>query len=237
MRILNGTVGSEISLLDAFIRIMLSIIIGSIIGYEREKKNRPAGLRTHALVCMAASLIAMVEQQMIYEISLLDSLNINLSFGRLSVGVITGIGFIGAGTIMMSKSKVIGLTTAASLWCTACLGLINGMGYCFVAVTTSLLIILILQVLRFGEKRNLNRIIEVEYLYSDDALANIDTLLQRMNVKVNDYSLSFYKENENKYCTSRYSIIFKDKNEINNVMSKLADLDFVRVVKIENAMW
>jgi len=236
MKMLFGSIGTPISVLCVCVRVFIAIIIGSIIGFERERKNRPAGLRTHVLVCMAASLIAIVEQQMIYEVSTLASGSINLSFGRLSVGVITGIGFIGAGTIMMSKSKIVGLTTAASLWCTACLGLINGMGFSIVSLVSAIVVIVVLQVLRMGERTNLNRIIEVEFLDQNNEAKEIEKLLIDMNINIHDYAVSFYKEDKNKYCVTRYSIIFRDREEIINTMTKLSNIENVREVKIQNVL-
>jgi len=236
MKTTLGNFANQISIIDLFLRLVLSIAIGSVIGLERERKNRPAGLRTHALVCMGACLIAIVEQEMVYEINKLASETINLSFGHLSVGVITGIGFIGAGTIMMSKSKVVGLTTAASLWCTACLGLIDGMGYCTIALISAILVLAVLKIFSLGEKRSLSRVIEIDFIDDDIASNEIEDLLNKQGVRINDYSLAFTKEDEIKHCTIRYSITFKDKKEIHDVMSRLSDIHNVKAVKYQNIM-
>ena len=98
-------------------------MIGTVIGLERERKHRPAGMRTHVLVCLGACIIAMIETEMEARIVALDNDHINLSMGRVIAQVVSGIGFLGAGTIFMSQKRVSGLTTAASLWNAACLGL------------------------------------------------------------------------------------------------------------------
>jgi len=236
MEILLTTFGSNITTINALIRVAISILIGSIIGIERERKNRPAGLRTHVLVCMTASLIAMVEQQMIYEVNALNSAAINLSFGRLSVGVITGIGFIGAGTIMMSKSRIVGLTTAASLWCTACLGLINGMGFCLIAFIASILVIVVLEVLKIGETTSINRIIEVKFKDDNKTSTNIENEFINMKLKVVDSNFAYIKSEEGKICTARYSIVFKNNDEIHHTMSILSDIENVNEVKMQNVL-
>lgn len=234
MNILLGSFGTKITIIDLLVRTIISIIIGSIIGFERERKNRPAGLRTHVLVSLASTMIALVEQQMIYEINSLSSTSINLSLGRLSVGVITGIGFIGAGTIMTANSKIVGLTTAASLWCTACLGLINGMGYCVPSLAASILVITVLKVLRIGERTNLNRTIKIDYLFEENVSSRIENVFSQMNVRIIECTLSFHKNDNEKYCTAYYSIVFKDKKEIRAVMTELFNVHNVVSVKIQN---
>ena len=115
------------------LRLLLAVAAGCVIGIEREHKNRPAGMRTHVLVCVGAALIAIIDS-----LNAIATLSVNLehtstgvaiSMGRMSAQVISGVGFLGAGTIFMTQKKISGLTTAASLWCTACLGLAAGMGY------------------------------------------------------------------------------------------------------------
>ena len=114
------------------LRLFLAVVVGCVIGIEREKKNRPAGMRTHVLVCVGAAIIAIVESLIVADTMTLNLNNpgntgIGVSYGRLSAQVISGIGFLGAGTIFISQKKIAGLTTAASLWNAACLGLAIGM--------------------------------------------------------------------------------------------------------------
>ncbi|MEG0806035.1 MAG: MgtC/SapB family protein [Lachnospiraceae bacterium] len=111
----------------AFIRILLSLVCGGIVGFEREVKGRPAGLKTFSLVCLGATL-AMVTNEYIYTYiaqSTGDS-------ARMAAQVISGIGFLGAGTIIVTgNSQVKGLTTAAALWVTAAIGIAIGTGFYF----------------------------------------------------------------------------------------------------------
>ena len=94
-------------------RTCFALMIGTVIGLERERKHRPAGMRTHVLVCLGACIIAMIETEMEARIVALDNEHINLSMGRVIAQVVSGIGFLGAGTIFMSQKRVSGLTTAA----------------------------------------------------------------------------------------------------------------------------
>ena len=104
-------------------RIILAIFLGGIVGVERGRKNRPAGLRTYILVCLGATLVMMTNQYVYITYHVSDPV-------RLGAQVISGIGFLGAGTIVVTgKSKIKGLTTAASLWTAACGGLAIGIGF------------------------------------------------------------------------------------------------------------
>ena len=111
------------------IRLGLSLLFSTVIGLEREVKHRPAGLKTHVIVCLGATIISLMQQQIMYEILVLESPFLSSDPARLIAQCISGIGFLGAGTIIVTNRTVSGLTTAASLWMTACLGLAVGMGY------------------------------------------------------------------------------------------------------------
>ena len=115
-------------------RIALAIILGAFIGFEREKYGRPAGLRTHMIVCVASTLAMLVS---IFGFSSGDP-------ARLAAQVISGIGFIGAGTIIRGDKDITGITTAATIWICAIIGLSCGAGYYFGAIVTTLLVLFIL---------------------------------------------------------------------------------------------
>jgi putative Mg2+ transporter-C (MgtC) family protein len=118
--------------LETFLSLLLAMAFGAIVGVEREKSHKPAGLRTHMLVSLGACLFTMM----------------STSFGaqpaQVAGGIVAGIGFIGAGTIWAEKDKVQGITTAASLWATAAIGLTTGIGdYPLAAVVTFLVVIIL----------------------------------------------------------------------------------------------
>ena len=113
----------ELNYLSIIIRILLALIIGCLIGLERESKNRPAGFRTYTLVSVGACLVMMTNQYMF-------SLYQSGDPARLGAQVISGVGFLGAGTILVTRNnQVRGLTTAAALWTSACVGLALGTGF------------------------------------------------------------------------------------------------------------
>lgn len=134
---------------DIFIRIGLAILIGGAIGWERESCNRPAGFRTHTLVCLSSTIVMMTG------ISLMRTFNdlSTIAPSYMAAAVISGIGFLGAGTIIRSGIKVKGLTTAASLWSSAGLGLAVGSGFYLGAVAGVVIILLTLTILEGTAKR------------------------------------------------------------------------------------
>ena len=124
---------SAFNLVTVLIRTVLAMLAGGIIGLERGKQGRAAGMRTHILVCMGAALTAMIG------FYLYDSLAITTDPMRISAQVISGIGFLGVGTIMLKgRFQITGLTTAAGLWATATIGLAFGVGFYAGAFATSI---------------------------------------------------------------------------------------------------
>ena len=119
--------------------LALAILLGSAVGLEREANNHPAGFRTHALVCVGSALVSIVSW------STFQNFNFSGDPTRIAAQIISGIGFLGAGTIMREGANIKGLTTAASLWTVAAIGLAVGFGLYFVAITTTALVVLVLQ--------------------------------------------------------------------------------------------
>ena len=110
-------------------RLLLAVVLGILVGTEREVVHKPAGLRTHALVSLGACLFTVVS---------IDYFDVDPA--RIAAGIVTGIGFIGAGSIIAEKGHVHGVTTAASLWCVGAIGLAVGVGAYVLAVVSSALV-------------------------------------------------------------------------------------------------
>lgn len=117
------------SLLDICLRLLVAVVLGGLIGLEREFHGRPAGLRTHIMVCLGAAVI-MVSAQLFQEYYSPEGAEsiYRVDPGRIAAGVVTGIGFLGAGAIIRSRDIVRGLTTAACIWFVAALGIVVGCG-------------------------------------------------------------------------------------------------------------
>jgi putative Mg2+ transporter-C (MgtC) family protein len=131
-----------ISNFDLIVRLLLAGVLGGFIGYERERHNRPAGLRTHILVCLGSTLVMIVSVA-----GFGGGTGANGDQARIAAQVVSGIGFLGAGTIMRQGSAVRGLTTAASLWVVAAIGLATGIGLYAAAIATTTLVLLSLYLL------------------------------------------------------------------------------------------
>ncbi|SDD70805.1 putative Mg2+ transporter-C (MgtC) family protein [Paenibacillus sp. UNCCL117] len=135
----------EISYWELSLRIFVALILGGAIGLEREAGDHPAGFRTHILVCVGSALVVLLSSygfsQFAYEP------NVRMDPARLAAQVISGIGFLGAGTIMRTGATVAGLTTAASLWVVAAIGLAVGAGFYFGAVISTIAALISLFVL------------------------------------------------------------------------------------------
>jgi putative Mg2+ transporter-C (MgtC) family protein len=125
---------------EIIFKLALAGILGGLIGLERESLSRPAGLRTYTLVCVGSALAMIVS----IDIYLQYYQTVNADPGRIAAQVISGIGFLGAGTIMREGASVQGLTTAAGLWVVACIGLAVGAGLYVPAIATTILILFVL---------------------------------------------------------------------------------------------
>jgi putative Mg2+ transporter-C (MgtC) family protein len=125
--------------IEIMLRLLAALAVGGLIGLERSYRGRPAGFRTHALVCLSTSLLMLVT---VYETRWFPAISggrITLDPTRMAQGIMTGIGFLGAGTIMQEGFSVRGLTTAASIWITAAIGILVGIGFYFPAIFATVL--------------------------------------------------------------------------------------------------
>jgi putative Mg2+ transporter-C (MgtC) family protein len=139
---------------DAMVQLVLAILLGGAIGLERESRGRPAGLRTHILVCLGATIIMIASTRMAIISQVLPSASrIQVDPGRIAAGIVTGIGFLGAGAIIRIGDLVRGLTTAGCIWFVAALGITIGQGLYALAVVSTLLALAVLLALTQVEKR------------------------------------------------------------------------------------
>ncbi len=123
-----GSVLTTQNYIDFLCRIFASVICGGIIGFEREKRFKSAGLGTHMIVCLAASIMMIVSKYAFMDIVGLDGMKIQLDGSRIAASAVQAIGFIGVGVVVVKKENTLGLTTAAGLWATVGIGLALGAG-------------------------------------------------------------------------------------------------------------
>ena len=171
----------NISIQSVLLRLLTAMLIGMIVGSERERSHRPAGLRTHMLVALGACVIMITGMVMWRDYTALGG---SPDPARLAAQVIPGVGFLGAGTILREGFSIKGLTTAASLWATACMGLCAGAGFyaaaltCAAAVFVTLTIFEVLQQRMLGQKGSI-LIVKLDCSSASAALEAIRQLSQR----------------------------------------------------------
>lgn len=160
---------------DIVLRLCLAMVLGGLIGFEREFNNHAAGLRTNILVCVGSTLIMLLSM---YGFSdFLGEENVRVDPARLATAVISGVGFLGAGTILFTGKSITGLTTAASLWVVASIGLAIGAGFYFAGILSTVLVVLILWVFNKIELRYLNgKKIQILTIQTEMSSINIDAI-------------------------------------------------------------
>jgi len=173
------------NILEVTLKLLLAIALGGIIGLERESSHKPAGFRTNILICIGSTMM------MILSILLLQGGETDGDLSRIAAGVITGVGFIGAGTIIQARGSVIGLTSAATIWAVAGLGLVIGAGYYLIAIIFTAITIMTLVLFRRFEVEQpeipLYRY-SLKTRYSDDMLLNIKKLAIHEGLKFKEFA-------------------------------------------------
>ena len=223
---------------EAGLRLLLAVTIGCVIGIEREKKNRPAGMRTHVLVCVGASLIAILEAHIAADTIALNAAaqatGITVSMGRISAQVVSGIGFLGAGTIFTAQKKITGLTTAASLWNAACLGLACGMGYYALAAAGCGIVIVTLALMQRVVKVNAVKHVEVKFVNRNETIAFINNYFKEAGIVVLD--IDFHVENKGKenMCTNLYTLDMQGNTTYRDIVNRLSEYSNIQSIRTRN---
>ena len=174
-------------LVSIIIKLALAMICGGILGMERGKKNRPAGFRTYMLVCVGATLVMLTNQYLCETYGTGDP-------ARLGAQVISGIGFLGAGTIIVTgRNRVKGLTTAAGLWADACLGLAIGVGFYSAAIIGGVMILLVMSVLHRLDDRLVANARNVDLYMEFQKMSDLGAFMARIKefgMKITDIEMT-----------------------------------------------
>jgi|HigsolmetaAR203D_1030402.scaffolds.fasta_scaffold01818_11 Uncharacterized membrane protein len=216
---------------DLCLRLGVAVVLGGLIGIERELSNHPAGFRTHILVCIGSALIMLLS---IYGFSeFINEPNVRVDPARLAAQVISGIGFLGAGTIIRKGVSISGLTTAASLWATAGIGLSAGAGFYSGALLTTFLVLICLFVLNKLEKSKMMRNKEeIVFLVDDtpDVLGRIMLQLGQSDIKIKQIRVSS-NDSEDGSKTIRCSVRETDEKVLEQCVSQMESVPGVREVE------
>ncbi|MFC2170300.1 MgtC/SapB family protein [Acidobacteriota bacterium] len=176
------------STLEITLKLVLAVALGGIIGLERESSQKPAGFRTNILICVGATMM-MILSNLIFQ----GEEGARGDLTRIASGVITGIGFIGAGTIIQARGSVTGLTTAATLWAVAGLGLVIGTGYHLIAIIFTIIIILALVLFRNFEGQHIKKTVfcyHIKIKQSKNILTKIKNLALHEGIKFKEFTHS-----------------------------------------------
>ncbi|NLL00117.1 MAG: MgtC/SapB family protein [Clostridiales bacterium] len=206
------------------LRLLLAVVLGGIIGFERGRSGRPAGLRTHILVCLGAVLAMMTNQYIFEEFGVSDPT-------RMAAQVISGIGFLGAGTILVTgRHQVKGLTTAAGLWATACMGLAIGIGFYKAAIAACIMITFATVVLhRFDNFLvSKSRIMDIYIEFSNTVpFTTVLDTMKNLEVKIETIEIMKPTYGVNAQLASIMTIKLKQKKTRVDVIAKICSLEGV----------
>jgi len=213
------------TILDISLRLLLAISLGGIIGLEREASHKPAGLRTHILICISAAMMMILS-----ELLLEGSPGLTGDLLRVAAAVIMGMGFIGAGTIIQSEGTVHGLTTASTLWTVSALGLVIGAGRYLVAVIFSVLVLAALVLFRRLEETHLKKGLyhyQVKIKERPDILINLRKLIFHLGLKL--VELNLRKDGNAFNVTLAFSSSEEKERQFNQSLLDLGDVLEIKI--------
>lgn len=212
-------------------RLVLAAVLSGMIGFEREFHGRAAGFRTHILLCVGSTLV-MLTSMHIFDIYYAKA---PVDPARIAAGVITGIGFLGAGTIMHSRSSVRGLTTAASLWVVAGLGLAVGSGLYFGSAVTAVITIITLMLFSRLEhvmiRKDWYKTIYIEAKEGTDRIKALREALSRFGVEITDFEVDRTTDGTN--MVLRIGLKLHSAKASGQILSDIGNVDGVKYVKWE----
>ena len=230
----------EMNVASILMRLILAMIFGGFIGLERERKRRPAGFRTYMLVCLGAALTMLLSQYEYYMVTnawheTAVEIGLRTDVSRFGAQVINGIGFLGAGTIIVTgkQEEVKGLTTAAGLWASACMGLAIGAGFYECVLLGFALIFLTNRLLPFVEDaiienaRNMNIYVEFQTL---DDLGDIIGRIKSQGAQIYEVDLDRGREERSKNPSAVFSIRLPCRNFHVRVLAALSELESVYTI-------
>ena len=215
------------------LRLFVAAMLGGVIGLEREYRAKEAGFRTHFLVALGSGLF-MILSQFGFNDVLAHYEQVSLDPSRIASQVVTGIGFIGAGTIIFQKHVVRGLTTAAGLWVTSAIGMTAGAGMYVLSIATTVLVLLCLEALYFILQHFGTRNITVTF--STPKEESIKLVLQRLRAKeviIDSYEMKRKDTSSGYYYVVTMEMKFKRKRYKNHLLNFMAEFENVTVETME----
>lgn len=215
----------EINTASIILRLTLATICGGILGAERGRKKRPAGLRTYILVCIGSAMVMITGQYMT------DILRMNTDASRIGAQVISGIGFLGAGTIMVvGKNEVKGLTTAAGLWACSCMGLAIGIGFYEGAIISCIFLLGVLTILHNADLYYRSHSKELEIYAELKHISGVTNFLDKIKsdgTKISNIEINKSKELDNHIIGLKMTLTLAEKIDHSEYILKLHSIENV----------
>lgn len=219
---------------EAIIKVLISGILSGVIGFEREKHGREAGLRTMILVGMGTTIILISSFQVYYIFSNIQNPLLRLDPARIAYGVITGIGFLGAGVIIKDQRRIRGLTTAACLWFVTSISLAVGVGLYIFSVVLTLISLLILYFLKIVEKKvpiDEYGILSIKIRDDMELKNNIVNLIEKENFKI--LSMGIERKKEERTLDLTFTIRYRKPQRPEIIFEKISEIEGVKSIKLE----
>ena len=204
------------------VRLLVAMVLGGLVGMERQTRGRAAGLRTNILVCLGSAAIVVAFQKLFLELNVGAESAIRIDPARAAAGVITGIGFLGAGTIVKSKDFVRGLTTAASIWVVSAIGVTVGLGEYVIAVVLTLLVLVALYVLhRLPIKGDHYFSLQLKWTGDLGLLAEVTDKLDHEKVQIKNRSV--VRHPKTKSCQVVLTLRLRERGPDNAILDQLQE--------------
>ena len=226
----------ELNIYTMMLRVALAMLMGGIVGFEREKKRRPAGFRTYMLVALGAAMTVMLSQYLDFMLNhewlaTAERVGIKTDVSRFGAQVVNGVGFLGAGTIIVTgRQEVKGLTTAAGLWASACMGLATGAGFYECVIVGIALIVLSMKLLPFVEEAMLSYSRNMTIYVEMDSFENLGSIVNRIKAE----SIQIYDveiEKDKREHMARFSVLVSmhlpNRREHAELLADLSTMDGV----------
>ena len=211
-------------------RILLSTICGMLIGWEREKRLKSAGLRTHMLVALASALMMIISKYGFLDVVYLSSVQVDAS--RMASGVVQAIGFLGAGVIFVKRDNIIGVTTAAGLWATVGIGLAIGCGFYVIGIASTVLILIIQYVMHKEEHKTFSTntgSITINLTKHDMTLSDVKKKLDEIHITIRNITMT---HSNNGDILLKASIICSRAASVPGIMEEMSSSGFIDDIEI-----
>lgn len=222
-----------ISQYEMVLRLLLGAVIGGIIGYERQVHGRPAGFRTHILVCVACVLL-MNASGYYHSLGVSEPAYLRADPGRIAAGAITGVGFIGAGVVLRTGFSIQGLTTAATIWMVSAIGLAVGEGLYLAGIVTTGITMFSLVVLRRIESRMPKLYSRVLTIVTGDNVEEDDIIAVLTKHDVHISNVDYEQCSISETATFNYAVSFYNKKLIKSILGELSSLADVKRVCVKS---